>query len=118
MTKDEKKEIAILRVQGLGYKKIASKLDIPLSTVKSHCLRHNLPTGDGDLCIQCGMPLIKKNKGAHKKFCNSKCRNNYWNNHPSGEGICICCGRNFKTRKYDSQKYCSHECYIKYRFNQ
>lgn len=115
MTNKDKEEIAVLRRQGLGYKKIAAQLDVPLSTVKSYCIRHNLQSGDGSLCVQCGMPLTKAKTGRPRKFCSLKCKNNYGYAHIFKEHTCLCCGKTFLSHKYDV-KYCSHECYIKYRF--
>ena len=115
MTNKDKEEIAVLRRQGLGYKKIAAQLDIPLGTVKTHCIRHNLQSGDGSLCIQCGLPLTKAKTGRPRKFCSSKCRNEYWHAHTIINHNCICCGKEFNSR-VSNAKYCSHECYIKFRF--
>lgn len=42
MTWDEKEKITYLREEGYGYKVIASKLSLPLDTVKSYCKRNNL----------------------------------------------------------------------------
>ena len=55
MTDKDRREIVQLRWTGLGYGRIARQLGIPLSTVKSFCLRNNVPSkARGQVCLQCG----------------------------------------------------------------
>jgi DNA-binding NarL/FixJ family response regulator len=42
MTDDEKRQIIVLRRDGLGYGKIAQQIGISVNTVKSFCSRSNL----------------------------------------------------------------------------
>ena len=44
MTDNVKKEITQLRISGMGYGRIFRQLGIPLSTVKSYCIRNNVPS--------------------------------------------------------------------------
>ena len=44
MTDNVKKEITQLRISGMGYGRISHQLGIPLSTVKSYCIRNNVPS--------------------------------------------------------------------------
>jgi acylphosphatase len=54
MTPDQKEEIHILKLQGIGYKTIAKQLCITVDMVKGYCKRNQL---DGSvevgLCLQC-----------------------------------------------------------------
>ena len=92
MTDEQKKKIRKMRLDGSGYKHIASTLLLPLSTVKGYCKRNGL-VGVGpvvsinnDISVQLG--LVCKNCGKRlnhtegkkkKTFCTDKCRKEYWN---------------------------------------
>ena len=86
LTNEIKKEIERLRLQQLGYKKIAQQLDLPLATVKSYCHRHELKAADISdkaptkfvQCLNCGATLENEKHRAGKKFCSDKCRNQFW----------------------------------------
>lgn len=76
-------EIVQLRESGDGYKKIAAKLMLNVSTVKMYCLRHNIIRGNQQLktknvCINCGATIIQT-VGRKRKFCCDSCRYS-WNN--------------------------------------
>lgn len=91
MTEKQKCKIRKMRLDGLGYKAIASALALSLNSVKSYCRRNGL-TGAGmvvalnnDVSVQLG--LICKNCGAklkhvvgkkQKVFCSDRCRKLYW----------------------------------------
>ena len=67
MTDMEKREIAQLRGMGMGYGKISHQLDIPLSTVKSYCLRNNVVSGARkSVCMACGRPLDRGMPGRER----------------------------------------------------
>lgn len=69
MTKQEKQDVLTMREAGYSYAKIAISLNISENTVKSFCRRKRLDTlgvMGGDMCRQCGKPLIHT-KGAKKK---------------------------------------------------
>ena len=116
MTEDQKNEIAMLRKFGLGYRAIAKKMNIPDSTVKSHCQKYNLRPEDikanSGLCPVCGKKLIQIKK--KKKFCSATCRKAFWFQTEKSR-TCLCCGKAFAPPRKDS-KYCSFDCYIKARF--
>ena len=44
MTDKDRREITQLREAGRGYGWISRQLGIPLSTVKSYCIRNNVPS--------------------------------------------------------------------------
>ena len=131
MTDTQKQNIEKLRLQGMGYRRIANALDIPMSTVKSHCQRYKLPVGeiikipakvaDKTICKQCGKPLEQKPKAKPKFFCCDKCRYDYWNNSPAQRDslryiLCAGCGTVFTSYESRNRKYCGHSCYINHRF--
>ena len=81
MTKEEKNKIEDLRMQGLGYTKIAQNLGLSINTVKSYC-RRNLPGHSNDQdsveeqhrCKNCGCEVLQNPGRKEKMFCSDKCR--------------------------------------------
>lgn len=72
MTKDEKAKVEYLRLEeGLGYRVIAARLNLPLDTVKSHCRRRGLgcvaSKVEGFACRYCGERL-PKNQSAKQEI--------------------------------------------------
>lgn len=133
MTEVQKQQILSLRKQGIGYVRIAQELCISPNTVKSYCRRNNLtkteeieqilPVKENKehFCLQCGIPIKQDPKRKLKKFCSDKCRMDWWNTHREmiqhsrlEDIICPNCHKPFKA--YGDRKYCSHSCYIQYRF--
>ena len=62
MTEAEKLRIHKLSQEGLGYKKIAAALGLPVNSVKTYLRRH--PVGEDaaaipDICERCGKPIIQ-----------------------------------------------------------
>ena len=115
MTKDEKLKIADMRRNGVGYAKIAQTLQLPVSTVKSYCLRNNLTAQN--TCLQCGAEISPADGRRMKKFCSDACRIKWWNHHTDlmkENTVCHYCGKSFHGRT--GRKYCSHSCYIAERF--
>jgi len=125
MTAIEKEKIRYWRGEGLGYKAIASRLELSENAVKGFCKRNGLDgiaAENGDnVCRQCGAPLERKPGSGQKKFCSAQCRNTWWNRHaflrePKAENqrVCAFCGRVFNN-PIKGRKYCGHPCYIKAR---
>lgn len=91
MNETQKTKIRKMRLEGIGYKAIASRLDLSLGTVKSYCKRNALKgigivvalnnevsVQNGLICKQCGAKL-KHIKGKKRKvFCSDRCRKKYW----------------------------------------
>lgn len=113
--------ITKLRLEGYSYKEIADALKISINTVKSFCRRNGL-TGTSEkkkhICINCGTEIDEG-----KKFCSSKCRQEWWNNNLDKVNrkayynfTCSYCHKPFNSYGNKNRKYCSHECYIKDRF--
>ena len=133
MTEEQKQRILSMRKQGFGYVKIAQELDISRNTVKSYCRRNSITKPEEivkaepakavteHFCQQCGIPVEQNPKRKLKKFCSDKCRMDWWNNHRdmvsysrSSAIVCPNCHKEFKA--YGDRKFCSHSCYIQYRF--
>ena len=71
MTDKDRREIAQLRGVGMGYGRIARQLGIPLSTVKSYCLRNNVASGgERRVCIHCGKEFHGR---SGRKYCSHQC---------------------------------------------
>lgn len=128
MTDAQKIQIGNLRAAGLGYKKIAEKMELSENTVKTYCRRHGLggnvaqqvsvQSNDAHLCLCCGVPVEQKPKRKEKKFCSDKCRNKWWNSNldkVKRKAIysfeCPTCKEPFTAYGNAKRKYCSLECY-------
>ena len=87
MTEVQKELIRSMRLQGIGYRAIASSLHLKLNKVELFCKTHGLG-GDGwlvrmnypvwcennDRCPVCGKKLKQSRRGRKKKFCSGRCR--------------------------------------------
>ena len=130
MTDNQKQSIIKMRGNGLGYKKIAKALELPVGTIQSFCRRESVlnmavPEYDGKHCRECGKLLIQKDKVKKRKFCSEECRIKWWTEHPCSKSgntksshtvVCACCHKPFTAYGKAERKYCSHDCYIKARF--
>ena len=124
MTDKQKQQVIILRCNGVGYGTIASQLGVSINTVKSFCRRHSLAAPPTDhLCGQCGRPITQNPGRKRKRFCSDACRNKWWNAHlelVKRKAVytftCPACGKKFTVYGNRHRKFCSHACYIAYRF--
>lgn len=124
MTDKQKQQIITLRRNGAGYGTIASQLGVSINTVKSFCRRHSLAAPPTDrLCEQCGRPITQNPGRKRKRFCSDACRNKWWNSHldlVKRKAVytftCPACGKKFIVYGNSHRKFCSHACYIAYRF--
>ncbi len=99
MTEEQKQIIVRLRNVGIGYRKIATVLDIPRDKVRNYCKSVNL---DGYVkrmerkeweqmqnecpeisCKQCGKPLKIEKMGRKRLYCSEQCRKQWAKEHPS-----------------------------------
>lgn len=80
---------------------------------------------DSEKCSYCGKELIQPVTGRKKRFCDYECRRLWWNQNrdkveesPGAiyEFTCKCCGKKFTAYGNKNRQYCSHACYINYRF--
>ena len=91
MTEKQRRKVRKMRLDGIGYRHIATELAVSLNTVKSYC-RRNMLTGNGAVvalnndvmvdrrlvCKCCGRKL-KHIKGKKRKvYCSDNCRKKYW----------------------------------------
>ncbi len=138
MTQVQENKIKEFRSQGMGYRAIATTVGLSRDIVRNYCKGHNmagyapamkknirLMMAEGTACNNCGSSLTRPATGRPKRFCCEKCRRIWWKSHPeavkhskesSYELICARCGRTFISYGNKARKYCSHDCYIKYRF--
>jgi endogenous inhibitor of DNA gyrase (YacG/DUF329 family) len=124
MMDKQKQQIIALRRNGAGYGTIASQLGVSINTVKSFCRRHSLAAPPTDhLCEQCGRPITQNPGRKRKRFCSDACRNKWWNSHldlVKRKAVytftCPACGKKFNVYGNSHRKFCSHACYIAYRF--
>ena len=113
-------DIQMLREKGYGYKRIANELGLSVNTVKSYCRRHPELIKKTFVCLNCGKPFEQKPKRKQKRFCSDKCRYSWWNkqdtrNKGKAASSCLFCGREFYIYRSKKQKFCSRECYHKFR---
>ncbi|MCP1638621.1 endogenous inhibitor of DNA gyrase (YacG/DUF329 family) [Streptococcus gallinaceus] len=126
MNDKQKEDITQLRKNGLGYKRISVITGVSLNTVKSYCRRWNVDkeiSTDGDVCLLCQTPLHQTKGKKSKKFCSDACRMKWWNMHLNKVNRkayttheCLNCKKEFQSYANKERKYCSHECYVAYRF--
>lgn len=137
MTEQQKSVIKTLRQQNFSYNTIANTLGLTISTVKSYCQRSGLtgnrkeacrsnhlkPSVLPSFCRCCGKQITQKEKVKRRIFCTDECRVTWWNSHleqvkrrnPHTVN-CLCCGKEFTYYGPNPQKFCSHPCYIKHRY--
>lgn len=124
MKDEQQRQIIALRREGAGYGSIASQLGLSINTVKSFCRRHSLATPKAEsVCEQCGRPIEQTPGRKRKRFCCDVCRNKWWNSHldlVKRKAVytftCPTCGKEFTVYGNRRRKFCSHACYIAYRF--
>lgn len=124
MNDEQKQKIISLRRDGAGYGSIATELGISINTVKSFCRRNSLTAPKkSSICEECGKPITQNPGRKRKRFCSDACRNKWWNNHldlvrrkANYTFTCPACGKEFTVYGDSHRKFCSHACYIEYRF--
>lgn len=138
MTESQKRQIYAMRLNGSGYKAIASALGLGRDKVRNYCKRYGLDGAAEELkvkadekkerhtlCAQCGKPVVQSKTGRARRFCCDGCRRLWWRDNgdkrkPKAGAFyqftCAACGRAFESYGNRARKYCCHECYIKARF--
>ncbi len=116
MTQLQKGRIERLQRDGLGYRTIASELNLPVDTVKSYCRRHPIAV-DETVCQWCGAKQTQTPHKRKRRFCSDKCRMAWWKEHPEQINrkkiythTCLYCGQAFQSFRAGS-KYCSRQCF-------
>ena len=136
MTDIQKKQITEMRTNGMIFANIASELHLSINSVKSFCRRNNImpatqverelissPIPPNECCKRCGGKLMNTPGHRQKLFCTRVCQQLYWREHPELmkhtaiiQKRCPACGKEFSDYQVHSRKYCSHACYIEYRY--
>ncbi len=119
MTERERNIIISRRRNGDPISSIAKDLNLNVNTVKSFCQRQKITIQETEKarCLYCNGELPDYQSGRPRRFCSDVCRQAYWNTRQKQyrtEHICPNCGKAFNARK--NRKYCSHSCYIAFRF--
>ena len=138
MTDEQALQIKKLRGNGMGYRAIASMMNLSRDTVRNYCrsagiggliaenekeLRGRMKSGTA--CAFCGAGLMQPKTGRPKRFCSESCRRSYWRTHRAElkkkeSAIytmeCPYCHEIFETYGNKTRKYCCHEHYILDRF--
>lgn len=115
---------------GCGYKRIASLLNVPRDRVKYFCKNNGFDGFGKDIkekyvtktdglngaCKCCGKLLEQPEKGRKRGYCSVECKRLWEKTHyKPHEHKCFYCGKTFES-KPKAQKFCSKDCYYKYRF--
>jgi len=133
MNKTQKEQIKRLRLDGLGYIKVAQALGLSENTVKSYCRRNNLsgsfrvPDNQSAIgnyfCKNCGKEIIQTPKSKPRQFCSDICTSAFWKGNQDKiarrtavKYVCPICNNTFFDYSKNSRKYCSHKCYIEGRY--
>ncbi len=132
MTDKQALLIEELRKKGMGYKGIAKQIGLSRDIVRNHCVKHGLSGYATTLkkkivpwenCRLCGADVVQPKTGRPKKFCSDRCRRLWWSIHPEETKRraiyhlkCLHCGKDFDSYGNIKRKFCSHDCYIQYRF--
>ena len=131
VTARQKEQINAMRLRGDSHAAIADALGLSRITVKSFCLRNlrlealeqqAAPVKSG-VCDQCGKGFVLCPGHRQRRFCSDQCRMTWWNAHRDllnskgmVEQTCACCGKHFMGYELQRRKFCSHTCYIAYRY--
>jgi len=136
MTANQKQRILGLRQQELSFSEIADIVGVPKNTVKTFCWRNrDIPcdasedTGikenkeNNENCDHCGKLLEQRPKKKPRRFCDDKCRHEWWREHRDCLNkravyavVCAHCKAEFGSYGNKGRKYCCHACYISARF--
>ena len=126
MTQNQIEILAILHDRGISHSKIADMLEVPMSAVRKACAQidqERMAAGEQyAVCKECGRKIVYERKTRPRLFCCRKCMLTWWNKRRYTSGRpsddhrqCQFCGKEFIVNKSSSQKYCSPECYHKWR---
>lgn len=130
MKEELKMQIIRLRIDGLGYKKIAAALNIPVEQVKYICkcngyngFAKNIKakyqselTDKKGLCKYCNKIFEQPKCGRRREYCSVECKRKWEKTHyKTHQHKCNYCGKMFESPS-KRQKFCSQKCYYKYRF--
>ena len=129
MTNEQKEKIIELRKLGIGYRSIATAMDLSRDSVRNFCKSRGLdgfgqdyskPKPDKVIrqhCKNCGKQINQKRlKGRPKTYCSTECKREWEHKNPIiYKHVCYYCGTEFEN-KSKSGNYCCRRCYIRDRF--
>ena len=129
MTNEQKEKIIELRKLGIGYRSIATAMNMSRDKVRNFCKAQGLDgygknneKADGEktireLCKNCGKRINKRPiKGRPKTYCTIECKKEWEVKHPIlYPHECYYCGKKFESKAKNADFYC-HKCYIRDRF--
>lgn len=142
MTKEERKKVIELRKSGMSANKIATIIPAPLNTLKSYIKRNksklledekirdnederkkeNESCSKKTICKNCGNEITINSYFKPRVFCNKKCKEHFYNKKKNIEKRktliekkCLFCNESYKIYESKHSKFCSHDCYIKWR---
>lgn len=129
MTDKQREKIIELRKLGIGYRSIATAMNMSRDKVRNFCKAQGLDgygknnkKADGEktireLCKNCGRQINKKPiKGRPKTYCSIECKKEWEVKHPIlYPHECYYCGKKFESKAKNAD-FCCHKCYIRDRF--
>lgn len=117
MITDEKNKVLELKRNWYSSREIGQELKIAYSTINSFLERSDIDDVYF-VCPECGKEAVNKRaRGRPKKYCCKKCAINHKSRHrPKANHVCKCCGKTYVSDADKRTKFCSHSCYIKYRY--
>lgn len=138
MTDEQARQIKKLRANGMGYRTIASMLDLSRDTVRNFCRSAGIDgrlaedekelkirMSAGRACAFCGSEIVQAKTGRPRRFCSEACRRSFWRTHRNElkkkeSAIytmeCPYCHQIFEVYGNKTRKYCCHGHYILDRF--
>ncbi|MFP7442928.1 RNA polymerase subunit sigma-70 [Bacillus infantis] len=136
MNDEQRKQIKILRYQGLGYKKIAESMGLSRDVVRGYCKRHGLNGLATELvlnqdeddkfikeitymyCLSFGSELEQnQGRGAKRKNCSIECKRKFEKENPKIYKLhCDYCRKEYLSERVQKRKFCSNDCYVRNRF--
>ena len=129
MTDKQREKIIELRKLGIGYRSIATAMNMSRDKVRNFCKAQGLDgygknnkKADGEktireLCKNCGRQINKKPiKGRPKTYCSIECKKEWEVKHPIlYPHEYYYCGKKFESKAKNAD-FCCHKCYIRDRF--
>ena len=118
-------EIHLLEVEEKNAELLESKLKKTAKKPKPIVKMEPRWSEGKTICPYCGTRLFNPATGRKKRFCSDECRRKWWNSNRDKlnknsealyEIMCEGCGKRFISYGNSKRKYCSHDCYVNYRY--
>ena len=120
MTDIERAQVMKMQREGLGYKRIATVLNLPINSVKTFCRRNPVAQEERTepTCRNCGVRVEQTPHKRPKLYCSDQCRMAWWKNNRDKLNkrayyhiVCQHCGKEFDSYGDAERKFCSPACY-------